>query len=323
MMKDIKNGFLLILLVLAVTIIGGFSFGIVGGFAAFVVTITIILIVNRANVLFLLGISRYGKGKHKEAYKLMEKAVSTTKLSTSNTLYYAYLMVRDGELDKAEAVINKVTYLNRKNLTNTNIIDADMSRAIICWKRDNIKEGIEILENLYNENLRSTTLYGTLGYFYILDNQLTKGLEFNKEAYEYNSDNQVIADNYGCNCILCSDFEKAEEIYKRLLPLKPQFIEPYYNYAMLLEKRMQTNEAIEYYKKALNYPEKYLSVITHDTINEAIERLEKHIVALDRKQDENESENDFNTPSDNSSDNEGSGNMEQTEQPDIDGSENI
>ena len=282
LMKGMINGLLIIALVVLLTVIGGASFGVIGGIAGFAAAIVVILIINRANVLFALGLARYGKGMHSEAYKLMDKAAATTKLSTSKTLLYAYMMVRDGELDRAEAVINKVTYLNRNSLTDANVIDADMSRAVICWKRDNIEEGIEILENLYNKNLRSTTLYGTLGYFYILNNQLAKGMEFNKEAYEYNSDNQVIADNYGCNCILCSDFEKAEEIYKRLLPLKPEFIEPYYNYAMLLEKRMQTIEAIEYYKKALKYREKYLSVIKHSSINDAIERLEQNVVTLDR-----------------------------------------
>ncbi len=320
-MKGITNAVLMILLVVLLAIIGGASFGVVGAIVGFAAAIVTILIVNRANVLFALGLYRYAKGMHNEAYKLMQRAAATTKLSTSKTLLYAYMMVRDGELDRAEAVINKVTYLNRNNLTDANIIDADMSRAVICWKRDNIEEGIEILENLYNKNLRSTTLYGTLGYFYILNNQLSKGIEFNKEAYEYNSDNQVIMDNYACNCILCSYFEKAEEIYNRLLPLKPEFIEPYYNYAMLLEKRMQIREAIHYYKKALQYPEKYLSVITHSSINEAIERLQKHVVTLDRTNelDQHQSEPQPNNNTDGKS-------PDQTEQPsdaDVAASEDI
>lgn len=282
-MKGIINVFFSILLIILLTVIGSVSFGLVGGITGFLAAVIILIIINRAAVIFALGLYFYGRDNHIIAYKFMNKATATTRLSVSKTLLYAYMLVRDGELDRGEAVINKVTYLNRNNLTNANIIDADMSRAVICWKRDKIEEGIEILEELYNKNLRSTTLYGTLGYFYILNNQFAKGFEFNKEAYEYNSDNQVIADNYGCNCILCSDFEKAEEIYKRLLPQKPAFIEPYYNYAMLLEKRMQIQEAIEYYKKALNYPEKYLSVITHKRIYEAIEKLEKQIVTLERK----------------------------------------
>ncbi len=289
-MKGIINVLLSILLIVLLVGVGSAAFGAIGGIVGFVVSVVVLVVINRANVLYAIGLFNYGKGNHKTAYKLMQMAASTTKLSVAKTLLYAYMLVRDGELDKAEAVINKVTYLNRNNLTDVNIIDADMSRAVICWKRGNIKEGIELLEELYSNNLRSTTLYGTLGYFYILDNQLAKGIEFNKEAYEYNSDNLVIADNYGYNCILCSDFEKAEEIYKRLLPQKPEFIEPYFNYALLLEKRMQTAEAIEYYKKALKYPEKYLSVITHSSINEAIDRLQKHVVTLERPESKQQPE---------------------------------
>ena len=96
-----------------------------------------------------------------------------------------------------------------------------------------------MLEDAYDQNMISTTLYGTLGYFYILNNQTAKALEFNKEAYEYNKENAVIADNLAYNYILFGEFEKAEEIYKVVLATKPQFIEPYYNYALLLEKRIQ------------------------------------------------------------------------------------
>ena len=120
---------------------------------------------------------------------------------------------------------------------------------------------------------------------------------------------------------MCSDFEKAEEIYKRLLSFKPEFIEPYYNYAMLLEKRMQSSEAIEYYKKALKYPEKYLSVITHNSINEAIERLQKHVVTLDRTQEYVEQQSEPQLLPDTDTNVEPDNQAEQIEQPHIGGGE--
>ena len=131
-----------------------------------------------------------------------------------------------------------------------------------------------MLEELHDKGMCSTTLYGTLGYFYILSNEISKALEFNKEGYEYNCDNMIIEDNLGNCYILNSEFEKADEIYKKLFTQNPEFIEPYYNYGVLLEKRGMYDEAKKYYEKALEFPEKYLSTITHDEVKAAIENMD-------------------------------------------------
>ena len=278
-MKSIKKGLLLLLLIIALTVIGSSAFGWIGGLVGFLMSLVILIIANRATVMFVLGQLRYNKDDHIGAYKLMKKAYDTTRLAPGFTLMYAYMMIRDGMLTEAETVLNKVTYLNRRDLTKEDLALADINKAIIMWKQDRLSEGIELLEDVYENGMKSTTLYGTLGYFYILDNRIEKALEFNKEAYEYNSDNMIIVDNLALNYIYNSELEKAEELYKMLLDKNPAFIEPYYNYAFLLEKRMQNEEALEYYRKALEYPEKYLSTITHKDVNDAIERLGGTVVA--------------------------------------------
>ena len=84
----------------------------------------------------------------------------------------------------------------------------------------------------------------------------------------------IIEDNLGNCYILNSEFEKADEIYKKLFTQNPEFIEPYYNYGVLLEKRGMYDEAKKYYEKALEFPEKYLSTITHDEVKAAIENMD-------------------------------------------------
>lgn len=289
-MKSIKKGLLLLLLVVVLTIVGSSAFGWIGGLIGFLVSLVILAVANRAAVMFVLGQLRYNKDDHIGAYRLMKKAYDTTKLAPEFTLMYAYMMIRDGMLTEAETILNKVTYLNRRELTKEDLALADINKAIIMWKQDRLSEGIELLEEVYESGMKSTTLYGTLGYFYILDNRIEKALEFNKEAYEYNSDNMIIADNLALNYVLNSELEKAEEIYKMLLEKEPAFIEPYYNYALLLEKRMQNEEALEYYRKALEYPEKYLSTITYKDVNEAIERLGGTAVVKDEPEAEEEME---------------------------------
>jgi len=272
-MKSIYKGLLLFAMVIILTIVGNSAFGFLGGILGFIAGLLIIVLANMPLVLFMAGQREYTKGNHEKAYKLMQKAYSTTKLSPQHSLAYAYLMIRDGMLTESEALINKVTYLNKRDLTNSDMLLANINKALILWKKDELSEAIKLLEEMYDKNLRSTTLYGTLGYFYILSNELTKAIEFNKEGYEYNSDNMIIVDNLGSCYILNSEFEKAEEIYQKLFKQNPQFIEPYYNYATLLEKKGMFDEAKVYYKKALTFPEKYLSTVSHKDIRHALENL--------------------------------------------------
>ena len=285
-MKKFLKGLFTIIAVVAVTYIGNESFGILGAIVAFVCSILIIISVKRADVLYTLGFFQYCKGNYNVAFGLMNSAYKTTKLSPHKAVSYSYYLIREGRIDEAQVILNKVTYLNKRDLSPQDFMNSEINRSLVLWKQDKLGEAIELLEGCHKQNLVSTTLYGTLGYFYILDNRLAKALEYNKQAYEYNSDNAVIADNLAYNYILFGELEKAEEIYKRILLSRPQFLEPYYNYALLLEKRMQIKEAIEYYQKALQFPEKYLSVIRHKDIKEALDRLEGGIITLDTVLDE-------------------------------------
>lgn len=280
-MKSLLKVLLAFVVIALMTYIGNKSFGIIGAIVAFVCTIFVIIGIKRADFMYGIGFFQYCKGNYNVAFNLMKSAYKTTKLSPHKTISYSYYLIREGRIEEADVVLNKVTYLKKRELSPADLMNSKINRSLVLWKQDKLDKAIELLEECHKENLVSTTLYGTLGYFYILNNQLTKALEYNKQAFEYNSDNAVIADNLAYNYILFGEFEKAEEIYKKILVAKPQFIEPYYNYALLLEKRMQIKEAIEYYKKALQFSEKYLSVIKHSDINEAIKRIEGGVITLD------------------------------------------
>jgi tetratricopeptide (TPR) repeat protein len=228
-MKNFFKGLFAIIALVLMTYIGSKSFGIIGAIVAFVCTILIIISIKRADFMYSIGFFQYCKGNVNVAFGMMQSAYKTTKLSPHKTISYSYYLIREGRIDEAETILNKVTYLKKRELSPADLMNAKINRSLVLWKQDKLDEAIELLEECHKENLVSTTLYGTLGYFYILNNQLPKALEYNKQAFEYNSDNAVIADNLAYNYILFGEFEKAEEIYKKILVAKPQFIEPYYN----------------------------------------------------------------------------------------------
>ena len=248
------------------------AFGWIGGLIGFVACVAVIAYTGRATFLFLAGSYKYNDNREL-GLKLMEKAYKTGKLSGERALTFAFLVLRDGQVDRADKLINKITYLKKNEIKKGHLMLAKIHNALIMWKRGNLADAIIALEELYDEGYKSTTFYGTMGYFYILDGQLSKALQFNLEAYEYNSTNPIIQDNLATNYLALAEYDKAQEIYDKLLAQEPKFIEPYYNYAKLMEIRGNKGEAVNYYKKALEYEEKFLSTITHEDIKAKLEAL--------------------------------------------------
>ena len=131
------------------------------------------------------------------------------------------------------------------------------------------------MEELYSEGYLNSNLYGSLGYFYIANNEIDKAIEFSKEGTEYNPDDLISLDNLGQAYIAAGNLDEAEEIYGRIFEKSPEFIEPFYNYATLLEKHGELTDARECYEKALEYDEKFLSTVTHEMVNQAIARVDE------------------------------------------------
>lgn len=146
----------------------------------------------------------------------------------------------------------------------------------MLWKKGQLKDGIKMLEDVFS-NYKNTTIYGSLGYLLILDGDMNKALNFNKEAYEYNSSDPVILDNLGYTYYKIGNIKKAEEIYRKLIGLNPNFPEAYYNYSCVLKDLGMTESALEMAKKAKNYRLSYLSNLKEEELDNYLEELQSLI----------------------------------------------
>ncbi len=264
---------LLYLLIPFVCLFLAFQINVLLGWAVFVVGMGIMLWLLRGDLLTMIGNIKFQKD-HGKGFLWFERALKTGRMRPDNQLIYAYLLLRDGSIDKAERMINKTLFLSKKKVSADVLRGSTLNLALIKWKRGNLKEAIADMEEMYADGYRSTVHYGTLGYFYILDGQYQKGLEFNREAHEYNEDDDVIYDNLAYNCFLTGDIRTAADMYEEILEHHPTFIEPYYNYALVLEKMGDYESAIDLCKQALTYSEKFLSTVTHEMVENLKTRLE-------------------------------------------------
>ncbi len=236
-----------------------------------------LLVAFKSQIYTIIGRRKYFKN-HDEGFKWLQKAYDTGKMKAQQSLVYAYLLIRDGHIGKAERLITSIIRQKKDQLTKQNLLAADLNMAIILWKKNDLPGAIEKMEYVYSTGYRSTVHYGTLGVFYILKDDLDRALEFCLEAYEYNRSDASIADNLGLVYFKRGDIEKAEQIYAELFELSsPEFIEAYYNYGQVLEAKGDYEGAVDYYQRALGCPEKYLSTVKLAQVEAALFGAEHYL----------------------------------------------
>ena len=253
-----------------------FSINVLLGVGVIVLTLAILGYIMRGDILAIIARYIYNDD-HGKGFLWYERALKTDKMRPVNILVYAYLLIREGVLDKSEQLINKTLFIEKDNLNFELVSGAHINLSIIKWKRGDLAGAISEIEEVYESGYRSSVMYGTLGCYYLLNGQWSKALEFNKEGYEFNSSDKIIRDNLGYNYYLCGNIIAAEEIYEELIEENPTFLEPYYNYGKVLEVQGSYEAAMENYEKALDIEVKFLSTISHSQVQEAIDNLRERL----------------------------------------------
>jgi tetratricopeptide (TPR) repeat protein len=223
----------------------------------------------RPNYALVKGINAYKKGNIDEAIRIYKKAYENGKMKVDSIFIYAYFLIKEGKLSEFEEILES---LSNKELNEKEKIDLIANRALLHIKRGELLEAKDILEEEIKVH-KNTVIYGNLGYVYILMDDLTKALEFNLQAFEFNSTDMAIQDNLGQTYLLIKEYDKAEEIYIKLMEQKPNFPGCYYNYGLVLEALNKNDLAIEMYKKALGFNFNFLSNVDKKDIEKALNRV--------------------------------------------------
>lgn len=279
-LKYDKTGLKYILYLLAsfAAVFIAFSFGPVVGTVLLLVSLLTLGFILRGDILAIVARCIYNND-HGKGFLWFERALKTGKMRPINVLVYTYLLIRDGVLDKSEQLIVKTLFVDREKLTDEHVSGAHINLSIIKWKNSDLRGAIEEIEEVYESGYRSTVMYQTLGTYYILNGQYAKALEFNKEALDFNSTDKIIRDNLAYNYFLCGNIGTAVQMYEELIDENPTFIEPYYNYGLILEAEGDYEGAMAFYEKALTIEVKFLSTVTHETVKEAIAQLTQKLNA--------------------------------------------
>ncbi|ACL77499.1 tetratricopeptide repeat protein [Ruminiclostridium cellulolyticum] len=226
----------------------------------------------RSSIYLFKANSAYQKGNTQEAINLLEKAYKTESAKAVVVTTYGYLLLKEGHLDESLKIFKEQLNSTSK-ISDNDLYSLKANYALALWKNGELDRAIAIYEEIF-PNYKSTNVYGSLGYLYILKGNVEKALEFNLEAMEYNNTGAVILDNLGQTYYMMGEYTKAEEIFKKLMALGPKFPEAYYDYALVLEKLGEKESCIENLKTALNYKPNFLSGVTVEQIQEKLNQVE-------------------------------------------------
>lgn len=257
-----------ILIIIAIAIAYRISRGI--GIAVFALALLYIVYDSRATIFSVIAGVKYNKNLKEEAFKLYKKAYDTNKASTRFVVTYGYLLLREGDIEAADKILKPL--LKEKEIKSADKGLVKSNYALILWKKGMLEEAIKLLEETMGE-YKTSTNYGSLGYLYILKGDLEKALQFNLEAYDYNSSNSIILDNLAQTYFLCKEYDKAEKIYEKLISKNPTFPEAYYTYGLVLLEKNKKEQALEYINKSLNYNMSFLSTLSKEEIENKIKEL--------------------------------------------------
>ncbi len=226
----------------------------------------------KSSIYVIKANSAYQKGNTQEAINWLEKAYKTGSAKPGIVITFGYLLLKEGHLEESLKIFKEQINSTSK-ISDNDLYSLKSNYALALWKNGELDRAIAMYEDIF-PNYKNTNVYGSLGYFYILKGNLDKALKFNQEAVEYNNTGAVILDNLGQTYYLLGEYEKSDEIFKKLMALSPKFPEAYYDYALVLEKLGDKERCLENLKNALNYKPNFLSGVTVEQIENKLKQVE-------------------------------------------------
>ena len=261
-----------------------FIIAIVGGFVVYstcqsnmlvgilLALLIIAYLIYRRRVAFSMGFAmkNFNKGEREKAMQWLDRAYKMG-MKFNDKMTYAYYLLREGKTDKCEEVLSAILGFRGAKPEERN--HAKSTHALVLLKKGRVYEAVEELEEIF-PNYKTTAVYGSLGFAYLVQGNMQKAQDFNMEAYDFNSDDAVILDNVLQTHAKCGRFTEAYEISIKLMEKNPTFREAYYDTAVVEYQLGKHEDALSHLRHALTIPTSFLTTVSDDIIELMMTRIE-------------------------------------------------
>ncbi len=229
---------------------------------ASLIIMVVLVFWRRTRLLCLSARMNFRTGKTEKALKLFGIATRLGALDPEDLMYYGYVLLRSGNIDFSRDILTRASINAKKDSLKKRI---KSMLALVEWKEGNLELAIELMEDAMVD-FKSTNVYQNLGLLYNLRGNGKKALEFNLEAYDYNSEDLVIMDNLAESYALCKNTARAKELYEELLAKEPHFPEPYYSYGLILIAEGEKERGLSLIRESLSKKFSFLSIKSKEEV---------------------------------------------------------
>lgn len=224
------------------------------------------------NVYGFLGYFNHSRGKKDKAEAFYEKAMAKGVTNPNYQLAYGVLLLRKGEIKKAQDIFSKlVVYFPKNQFIKDN---CKINLALTYWKQGDINTAVEMMGEVHAK-LKNSRTYGTYGYLLVEAGDYEKALEFNMEALDYDDTDSVVLDNIGQIYFRMGRMDEAYEYFSKALKVKENQADTLYYTGCIHEQKGEISQAIELWKKALDCNISALSTICREAIEEKLAKYSK------------------------------------------------
>ncbi|MFW5985866.1 MAG: tetratricopeptide repeat protein [Halanaerobiales bacterium] len=196
-------------------------------------------------------------------YRAADKYDNRSALSLAS---YGLILFKRGESAAALQHFKKM-----RDATGKDFLDwvGATNMSLCYWKLHRIDEGIAVLEEIKKKYKHlNPDILTTLGYFYMLNGDLEKALEYTNEALEADQEHGPALDNLGQIYFRQDKLEKAEESFKKALDKKENMVDSKYYLGKIYEKQGDKEKAAEYFKQAYNTAISQFSTVTRKQVEQ-------------------------------------------------------
>ncbi len=268
----INFGIPILLVFMGSTAGGKYGQQFLGSVLGLILAIIYLAFIMRGDLLMMKGSKAIRNGKIEDGVVLYKKAVNNKRLNPEYLVYAPYAFLRYGFEEECKKALSIAEA--KRTLTPNQKKTFLTTKGLYLWKTGALDEAERIFKEIHEKAPDSQT-FSHVGFILLENKKYDEAYSFNKEAMEYNDEDESIMDNMALCHYYKGEYHDALSIYEKIMEKGTRFPVIYYNHALNLIKVGDKERAKEQLNKALSFSFSHIAAISKEDVENKLAELEE------------------------------------------------